>query len=389
MKRRSSTLWLLGFSLVFAGGAVFVAQAQQAAAPVQVLFENVRVWDGTSESLTGTTSVLVEGNLIESIGSTSGAGAQAVRIDGGGRTLMPGLIESHVHLNLQHMIGGYETIENRDWQEIGAMAGMVARSLLMDGFTTVRDMGTLQSGMRRAIDAGNAIGPRIYNAGGVIGQTSGHGDWRPIGYRTLEGRQSAKVAQLGMTYIVDGYDATLSAARQNLANGTSFNKIMVSGGIFSTKDPLHTVQMNADEIGAVVEASTAWDTYVSAHIFNVSDVVRAIDLGVKEAMHIPFIDVETARLMAEKRIFYNPQLSQSTEEVLTAIFGPDDSVNKRKAAVVQQAMANIPDILLAVPKLLDTTVFGVDIVTSAPANALRARDHEIWFWPTDSAATRP
>ena len=108
------------------------------------------------------------------------------------------------------------------------MAAMAGHSLLMDSLTTVRDCGTLQSGMRRAIDSGDAIGPRIYNAGGAIGQTSGHGDWRPNAYRTLEGRQNAKVAQLGMTFTVDGYENTLSASCQNLANGSSFFKIMIS-----------------------------------------------------------------------------------------------------------------------------------------------------------------
>ena len=138
--------------------------------------------------------------------------------------------------------------------------------------------------------------------------------------------------------------------------------------------------MNEKEIGAVVEAANSWGTYVTAHVFNVSDVRRAIDGGVKEMLHIPFIDVETAQLMAVNGIYYNPQLSQSTPEVLDATFGPEDSVNKRKAAVVQQAMANIPSVLKTVPRLLDTTVFGVDIVTNTPTNVLRARDHEIWFW---------
>ena len=183
-----------------------------------------------------------------------------------------------------------------------------------------------------------------------------------------------------MTFIVDGYDQVLSASRQNLANGTSFIKTMISGGIFSNKDPLHTVQFNAAEIGAMVEAAAAWDTYVTAHVFNVSDVVRAIDLGVKGIMHIPFLDVKTAKLMAKNEVFYNPQLSQSTPEVLDALFGPNPSVGKSKAAVVQTAMANIPGVLLEVPKLLERTAFGVDVVTSTPANAIRTRDHEIWFW---------
>lgn len=344
------------------------------------LFTNVNIFDGTTDQLITGQDVLVEKNLISRIDENIVAGDTTTVIDGQGMTLMPGLIESHVHMNLQHMIGGYETMENRDWQEIGAMAAMVAHSLLMDGFTTVRDCGTLQGGMRRAIDRGDVIGPRIYSAIGVISQTSGHGDWRQLGFRTLASRNTYKAAQLGMTYIVDGYDATLSAARQNLANGAAFNKMMLSGGIFSSKDPLHTIQGTEEEIRAVVQASEAWGTYATAHIYNVSDAKRGIELGIKDIFHIPFLDVETATLMAEKSIFYNPQLSQSTPEVLEAIFGPAESVNKSKARVAQEGMAGIPDVLKAVPQLLETTVFGSDIVASTPANVIRGRDHEIWFW---------
>ena len=151
--------------------SVSIAFAQDK--PAQTLFTNVNVFDGVNETLMENASVLVEGNLITAVSTEPIEAANAVIIDGGGRTLMPGLIESHVHLNMQHMVGGYDTFEHRDWQEIGAMAAFTAQSILMDGFTTVRDVGALQTGLRRAIDNGFAIGPRIYHAGAVISQTSG------------------------------------------------------------------------------------------------------------------------------------------------------------------------------------------------------------------------
>jgi len=362
-------------ALVWVSTAV-VAQDQ----PEQILFTNVNVWDGTSESLDMNTNVLVEGNLIASIGPSITLPQDAVVIDGGGRTLMPGLIESHVHLNLQHMIGGYESMEDRDWQEIGAMAAFAAQSLLMDGYTTVRDMGTLQSGIRRAIDRGDAIGPRIYNTGGVISQTSGHGDWRKKGFRTLDSRYTYKAAQLGMGFIVDGYDATLSAARQNLANGASLNKMMLSGGVFSTKDGLHTVQGTDEEVTAVVQASKAWDTYATAHVNNPADVQRGIRLGLGEIMHAQFLDEETAQMMSDAGVFYNAQLSVSSIEAIERTFGPGDSVFKTKALTVADGMAKIPEIVLKFPKLMEKMTFGVDTVTVSPADAIRNRDHEIWFW---------
>jgi len=357
-----------------------VAHAQDES-PVQTLFTNVNIFNGTDNRLYEDHFVLVEGNLIKSISDSAiTPGANTTVIDGGGRTLMPGLIESHVHLNLQHMIGGYGTLEDRDWQEIGAMAAFTAHSLLMDGFTTVRDVGALQAGIRRAIDRGDAIGPRIYSAGAVISQTSGHGDWRLRGFNTLESRYTHKAAQLGLAYIVDGYDASLSAARQNLANGASLNKMMLSGGVFSSKDGLHTIQGTDEEVTAVVRASNDWGTYATAHVNNPSDIQRGLRLGLGEIMHGQFLDQETAEMMVEAGVFYNPQLSVSSIEAIERTFGPGDSVNKAKAMQVAEGMARIPDILLKYPKLLEKSTFGVDTVTVTPANALRNRDHEIWFW---------
>ena len=345
----------------------------------RVLFTNVYVFDGINDGLKSL-DVLVEDNLIKQVGKDIEASEGVTVIDGGGRTLMPGLIESHVHLNMQHMVGGYDTFESRDWQEVGAMAAFTAQSLLQDGFTTVRDVGALHAGLRRAVDRGDAIGPRIYNAGAVISQTSGHGDWRLKGQNTLESRYTHKVAQLGLAFIVDGYDATLSAARQNLANGASLNKMMLSGGVFSSKDGLHTIQGTDEEVTAVVRASNDWGTYATAHVNSPSDIQRGLRLGLGEIMHGQFLDEETAKMMVDAGVFYNPQLSVSSLEAIERTFGPGDSVNKTKSLKVAEGMAKIPDILLKFPKLLEKTTFGVDTVTVTPANALRNRDHEIWFW---------
>jgi imidazolonepropionase-like amidohydrolase len=352
-------------------------------APAQsTLFTNVMVFDGTSETLRDV-DVLVTGNKISQISEEPLAVIASTNmsvIDGGGRTLMPGLIESHVHLNMQHMVGGYDTFEHKDWQEVGAMAAFTAQSLLMDGFTTVRDVGALHAGIRRAVDRGDAIGPRIYNAGAVISQTSGHGDWRLKGQNTLESRNTHKVAQLGLAFVVDGHDATLSAARQNLANGASLNKMMLSGGVFSSKDGLHTIQGTDEEVSAVVRASNDWGTYATAHVNNPSDIQRGLRLGLGEIMHGQFLDEETAKMMNDAGVFYNPQLSVSSLDAIERTFGPGDSVNKSKSIRVGEGMARIPGIIIKFPDLMAKTTFGVDTVTVTPANAIRNRDHEIWFW---------
>ena len=348
--------------------------------PVPILFTNVNVWDGTSDTLLENANVVVTGNLITAVSAEPLAVANVRIIDGGGRTLMPGLIQSHVHLNYQHMIGGYDTIELRDWQEIGAMGAATARALLLDGFTTIRDPGASLKGISDVIDRGEIVGPRLYQATAVIGQTGGHGDFRLKGQRRLSDRTRFKAGELGMTHIADGRAATLSAARQNLANGADFLKMMMGGGIFSSKDPLHSKQSSDEEIEAVVEAATAWDTYVTAHIYRAEDAVRSINFGLKEILHVPFLTPEAAQVFIENGVYYNPQLSASNPEALEVIFGPVESVNKSKARVAQQGMQQVVDILKSTPELMELTVFGVDIVTVTPEAARRNRDFEMYFW---------
>lgn len=155
---------------------------------------------------------------------------------------------------------------------------------------------------------------------------------------------------------------------------------MMSGGVFSSKDGLHTIQGTDEEVTAVVRASNDWGTYATAHVNNPPDIQRGLRLGLGEIMHGQFLDEETAAMMVEAGVFYNPQLSVSSLEAIERTFGPEPSVNKAKSLLVAQGMARIPDILLKFPKLLEKTTFGVDTVTVTPANAIRNRDHEIWFW---------
>ena len=114
------------------------------------------------------------------------------------------------------------------------------------------DPGASLKGISDVIDRGEIVGPRLYQATAVIGQTGGHGDFRLKGQRRLADRTSFRAGELGMTHVVDGRPATLSAARQNLANGADFLKMMMGGGIFSSKDPLQSRQSSDDEIAAVV-----------------------------------------------------------------------------------------------------------------------------------------
>ena len=144
--------------------------------PTAILFKNVKVFDGKSDKLTASTSVLVVGNKIEKIGGDIAAPEKATVIDGGGRTLMPGLIDAHWHA----MLVRPTPAEALTW-DVGyanLVAGAEATDTLLRGFTTVRDVGGPAFGLKRAIDEGVVAGPRIYPSGAMITVTSGHGDFR-------------------------------------------------------------------------------------------------------------------------------------------------------------------------------------------------------------------
>jgi imidazolonepropionase-like amidohydrolase len=222
-------------------------------------------------------SVLVEGNLIKTISRSSIAAPGATVIDGGGRTLMPGLIDGHAHVMINGDYGAIET--NMDLTDLAYRVVTVAERFLMDGFTSVRDMGGPAFGLQRNIDAGLVIGPRIYPSGAFISQTSGHGDFRDradAGFSAaLEGDVS-NFQRFGIGTVADGVPAVLAATRLNLRNGATQIKIMAGGGGSSRFDPIDTTQFSVEETCAIVEAVADWGTYVAAHVFTDRAVNRLL-----------------------------------------------------------------------------------------------------------------
>ncbi len=232
-------------------------------------------------------------------------------IDGGGRTLMPGLIDSHIHLNF-YKNGTVTTLEGTTWEEIGARAAALAQEMLAMGFTTVRDMGGTHDGLKKVIDEGLLPGPRIYCAGGFISQTSGHGDFGSDTQKTDE----TNMVRLGIARMADGRDEVLKVSRQNFAQGAHYLKVMVSGGVTSIKDPIYGSQYTDDEIRAAVETAEDWTSYVAVHVFRDEDVRRALDLGVKCIDHGLPMSEETMKQMVEKNAFFSPNLTALAPEAL-------------------------------------------------------------------------
>jgi imidazolonepropionase-like amidohydrolase len=273
------------------------------------LFVNVNVFDGRSADVRKSVSVLVEGNTISEIRDGKlDAPKGATVIDGGGRTLMPGLIDNHVHIFMAGSSQAQMLDPNTTFEALEAIAVGEARKMLMRGYTSVRDVGGPVFGVKRMIDQGKAIGPRIYPSGALISQTSGHGDFRMPNDRAHRfGGAFTKGELLGAGFIADGRDEVLTATRENLRAGASQIKVMAGGGAASAYDPLDVAQYTLDELKAAVEAADDWNTYVTVHAYTPKAVRRAIEAGVKCIEHGQLLDEETIKFVAEKGVWLSLQ----------------------------------------------------------------------------------
>lgn len=287
------------------------AAAQDAPAP-ETLFRNVRVFDGRADRLSAPTSVLVRGSAIAGIGPAVAAAPGATIIDGGGRTLMPGLIDAHAHVMLAGL--SEAALLTTEIGFVNIAAARAAETLLMRGFTSVRDLGGPVFGLKRAIDAGLTNGPRIWPAGAMISQTSGHGDFRLPGEVPAVPGALAHADRMGVTAIADGVPLVQQRVREQLRAGASHIKLMAGGGVSSPFDPIDVTQYSPEELRAAVEAAADWGTYVTVHAYTPRAIRRAIEAGVKCIEHGQLIDEATAKLMAERGVWWSLQLFLDDED---------------------------------------------------------------------------
>lgn len=294
---------LLAFVLMLSSVAIAAEKAKEP--PTQVLIKNVNVFDGKGEKLKMAQDVLVEGNLIKKIGKNLKAGNGATVIDGGGRVLMPGIIEAHTHLSLP--ISTPEIFNDKDWFYIGAAGAEEARRYLMRGWTTVRDIGGPTQDLKRAIDDGVVPGPRIYSSGPFISQTSGHGDFRDSNDPNPNMVTEKHFFYQKYGFIADGPAEVTRAVRESLRLGAVQIKMMAGGGVSSKYDPLDAVQYSLEEFRAGVKAAENWNTYVAVHAYTDRSIRTAIEAGVKVIEHGQLMTEDTAKLMAKKGIWLSTQ----------------------------------------------------------------------------------
>jgi imidazolonepropionase-like amidohydrolase len=298
-------------SLLFAFCTISASSTQHSFAatpPNEILFRNVRVLDVVGGRLGSPTRVLIRGNRIARIDPSATAVAGALTIDGKGQTLMPGMIDVHVHLTFGSMLLKDLYNPATTPAKAGAAAAASAGQMLLRGFTAVRDMGGPIFPLKQAIDSGKTPGPRIWPSGAIISQTSGHGDFRTPTERSRRffGKPS-RAEEFGATFIADGRDEVLTATRENLRLGASQIKLMAGGGTSSEYDPIDVTQYTLDEMKAAVEAADDWNTYVAVHAYTPKAVRRAIEAGVKCVEHGQLLDESTIQLMAQKGVWLSAQ----------------------------------------------------------------------------------
>ncbi|WP_029030277.1 metal-dependent hydrolase family protein [Salinarimonas rosea] len=257
------------------------------------LFTGGRFLDPRHDRLRGGVDVLVEDGRVKEVSETPIRASAAQTIDLGGRTLMPGLVDAHVHVIASLVdVAANAALPS----SLAALrAARIMNAMLMRGFTTVRDVGGADYGLVRAVDEGLIDGPRLVISGKALGQTGGHSDFRI----RSDDRPSVFADRVGaLGRLCDGVTEVRRAAREEIKAGAHFIKIMANGGVASPNDPIHALGFSREEISAVVEEARNAGTYVAAHLYTDEAIRRAVELGVHSLEHCNLIQTETAELAA-------------------------------------------------------------------------------------------
>jgi imidazolonepropionase-like amidohydrolase len=275
--------------------------------PARVALRNPRLFESDKARFTEHTTVVIDGGgRIEAVTQEPWALDGMRVIDAGGRALLPGLVDAHVHVvAASHDLVG---LAMQPASLVAAEASRIMRDMLHRGFTTVRDAAGADCGLQEAQQRGLYEGPRLYIAGFPISQTGGHADMRPRGLRSREFLCScAGIGLFGA--IADGVGEVRRAGREQVRGGANQIKIMAGGGISSPTDPLEGTQFSPDELRAAVEEAEAANLYALAHAYSPRAVTRAVQAGVRSIEHGNLLDEPTARVMKQHGAYLVPTLS--------------------------------------------------------------------------------
>ncbi|MFA9215981.1 MAG: amidohydrolase family protein [Sphingomonadaceae bacterium] len=292
----------LTFTLLLATAGI--APFAQAADTLSVVYCGQLV-DTQAGKLLGASSIIIEGKRIREVAAGRKVLADATVIDLSDQTCMPGLIDSHTHMTGQTSPTAYTDQFRWNNADYVIRSTVYARTTLMAGFTTVRNMGDNDNesvSLRNAINAGVIPGPRIYTAGLAIGSTGGHADGTD-GYRKdLAGNPGPEQG------IINSADDARKAVRLHYKNGDDLIKIMPSGGVLDESSSVDNAQMTLEEIKVVVETAREYGFTVAAHAHGAEAIRRAVISGVDSIEHGTFLNDEDIKLMKEHGTYLVPTI---------------------------------------------------------------------------------
>lgn len=371
--------------LIFAAFSIMImlstnVAAQQATAEKQTLIKNVAIFNGTSEKLISGQDIVVVGNKFDKFVTSGGSekGYDEI-IDGKGGFLTPGLIDAHYHTTL-----GLEApvMAASPASYMQAVAVSELDDVLMRGVTTVRDTGGDAAGIKRAINEGHLVGPRIYASQNILAQYSGHTDFRNPNEQPKEWGGPPDAMEInGTARLVNGEQQMLAAVRDNLYHGADQIKIAISGGVTSFNDPLYVYEFLPEEISIAVRAAEDYGTYVMAHAHSAHTIKRAIPLGVKSFEHISQADEETVEMMVKAGV--HATVSPLTPKQIMDVF-PETDVRHQKA---KEAWDGTSNVMKWAKKHGLHLSWGTDLLNSLELRELQLKDlvmHSIWFSSAES-----
>jgi len=261
------------------------------------LLKNARIVDGTATHPTDPVQIVIEDEEIREVGPNANATADEV-LDLAGLTVMPGLIDCHVHVIATTANLGLNA--SLPSSLVAARSSLLMRNMLMRGFTTVRDLGGADRGLQLAVEEGAFVGPRLVICGKALSQTGGHTDYRgPYDNRDVEW-YAQSLGAMGRN--CDGIPSVQRAVREELKNGAQFVKVMADGGVSSPSDPVGYLVFSVDELKAMVEIAKGFGTYATGHLYADEAIVRALDCGFECIEHGNLISDATIERVARDGI---------------------------------------------------------------------------------------
>jgi imidazolonepropionase-like amidohydrolase len=326
---------LASAGLILFLGLLAVHAAPDAVRPI--VLKAARLFDGRSERLMTPGAVVIRGTVIEAVGPDARVPENAQIVDLGDATLLPGFIDAHTHLTMEHTVD-FKQAEldqlKKTTAEKAIEAADIAKRTLMAGFTTVRDVGSsefIDVGLRNAIRNGKTPGPRMLVAVHAIGATGGHCD--PTGgYRYGEFAHESGIAD----GIGSGPDAMRAIVRFNIKYGADVIKTCATGGVLSESDDVDSPQLTQAELDAIVDEAHALKRKAAAHAHGAEGIRRAVRAGIDSIEHGTFADDEALDMMKARGTYLVPTLMavQGLREAIAANqYIPPAILPKAKAAI--------------------------------------------------------